>query len=387
VKKPMDRRSFLRNGAIGVAGVAVFPSLVAACADDSKPDASATTAAAAPDASATTAAATATTAAAAATPTTSATPADFGTLDYQLSWVKNAEFSGEYIADTSGYYSKVGFSKVNLISGGPSVAQDAVVQAGKAIVGISAPDITSSAINQGADLIAIGAQYQKNPFCVMSLASNPINTPQDMYGKKIGVQATNEAVWSAFIKASGLDASKINKVPVQFDPQGLVNKEVDGWFSFITNEPNVLKAKGIDTVTFLLNDAGYAMVSEIIIVKKATIASDREKLKAILKADIMGWRDSIKDPTEGPHLVVTNYGKDLGYEESEVVLESKAQNALIYTDDTKANGIFTLTDTLINETIKTLGIAGITITADKLFDLSLLKEVYAENPDLMGPVS
>ncbi|MCU1344582.1 MAG: hypothetical protein JWL70_848, partial [Acidimicrobiia bacterium] len=247
--------------------------------------------------------------------------------------------------------------------------------------------ITSSAINQGADLIAIAAQYQKNPFCVMSLASNPIAKPEDMYGKKIGVQATNEAVWAAFIKASGLDGSKINKVPVQFDPQGLVNKEVDGWFSFITNEPNVLKSKGVDTVTFLLNDHGYPMVSEILMVKRATIKSDREKLKALLKADIMGWRDSIKDATAGPHLVVTNYGKDLKYEEAEVVLESKAQNDLIYTSDTKANGLFTLTDELMAQTIKTLGIAGITITADRLFDMSLLKEVYAENPDLKGPVS
>ena len=39
-----------------------------------------------------------------------------------------------------------------------------------------------------------------------------------MIGKKIGVQATNEAVWNAFLKANNIDPSKINKVPVQFDP-------------------------------------------------------------------------------------------------------------------------------------------------------------------------
>jgi ABC-type nitrate/sulfonate/bicarbonate transport system substrate-binding protein len=362
VVNPMDRRSFLRRGAFGVAGVTVLPAVLAACgSDDKKSTSSSDTTAKAADSGTT----------------------DLGTLDFQLSWVKNVEFAGEYIADDKGYYKAVGFSSVNLMSGGPSVQQDAVVASGKALVGISAPDITSSAILQGAPLIAIGAQYQKNPFCVMSLADhNPIATPEDMYGKKIGVQSTNEAVWAAFIKASGLDASKITKVPVQFDPQPLVNKEVDGWFSFITNEPNTLKSKGIDTVTFLLNDHGYPMVSEIYVVRQESLTKDKDKLLAMLEADCKGWTDSYKDPTIAPGLVVSNYGKDLGLDEAEQVLESKAQNELIFTDEVKTNGLFTISDTLVEETIKTLGVAGIKMTAEKLFDQSLLKELYDSKPEL-----
>ena len=136
---------------------------------------------------------------------------------------------------------KQGFSSVELLSGGPTVQQDAVVQSGKAFACISAPDITSSAINNGADLKIIGAQYQKNPFAVMSLKKSPIKTPDDMIGKKIGVQATNEAVWAAFLKANDIDPSKIDKVPVQFNPEPLAKGTVDGWFSFFTNEPNTLK--------------------------------------------------------------------------------------------------------------------------------------------------
>jgi ABC-type nitrate/sulfonate/bicarbonate transport system substrate-binding protein len=354
----MDRRSFLRRGGFAVAGVTVLPTLLAACGSDSKSGTSSGT-----------------------TTTAGGTP-DYGTLAYQLSWIKNVEFAGEYLADTKGYYKDAGFSSVNLMAGGPNVQQDAVVASGKAIICISAPDISASAINQGAANIAIGAQYQKNPFCVMSLASNPIKSPEEMYGKKIGVQSVNEPVWNAFIKAAKLDASKINKVPAQFDPQPLVNKEVDGWFSFVTNEPNLLKTKGIDTVTFLLNDFGYPMVSEILVVQKKSLTADREKIKAILKADILGWRDSYKDPSAAPKLVVSTYGKDLGLDEAEQTLESKAQNELIFTTETKANGLFTMTDTLVDETISTLAVAGITITKDKLFDLSLLKEVYDENPDL-----
>ena len=139
-----------------------------------------------------------------------------------------------------------GFSSVTLIAGGASATpQETDVVTKKALVGISSPDITGAAITKGAPLKIIGAQYQKNPFAILSLASKPIKTPQDMYGKKIGVQATNESVWSAFVKATKLDESKITKVPVQFDPLPLTQGTVDGWFSFVTNEPNDSAEQGI----------------------------------------------------------------------------------------------------------------------------------------------
>jgi ABC-type nitrate/sulfonate/bicarbonate transport system substrate-binding protein len=361
----LDRRSFLRKGTAGGIGVALLgtgglSAFLAACGSSSKPAASG------------------------GTTTTGAggAPADLGELTFQLSWIKNVEFAGEYIADTNGYYKDAGFSKVTLLSGGPTVTQDSVVAGGKALVCISAPDITSNAINQGADLVTIGAQYQKNPFAVMSLKSNPIATPQDMIGKKIGVQATNEAVWNAFLKANNIDASKITKVPVQFDPSPLVSKQVDGWFSFVTNEPNLLKTQGVETTVFLLADYKYPLVSETYVVKRSSLTSKRDQIKAMLVADIKGWQQNIKDPALGAHLAATKYGKDQKLNEAEQVLESTSENVLIATTETRANGLFTITPALIDENISTLALANIKITKEKLFDMSVLDEVYSEHPEL-----
>ena len=49
--------------------------------------------------------------------TETASESDFGKLDVQFSWIKNAEFAGEYFADSKGYYTEAGFSSVNLIAG------------------------------------------------------------------------------------------------------------------------------------------------------------------------------------------------------------------------------------------------------------------------------
>jgi len=278
VSQALNRRAFLGRSLTAGAGLAVLGAgggtLLAACGSDSSSSAADTTSASG--------------------------GSDLGTLDYQFSWIKNVEFAGQYIADQKGYYTDEGFSSVNFMAGGPTVQQDAVVASGKALLGIGAPDITGPAILKGAPLKIIAVLFQKNPFCVMSLASNPIKTPEEMYGKSFGLQAVNEPVWKSFVKANNLDESKIDIVPVQFDPQPLVAGEVDSWFSFVTNEPNLLKVQGVDTVNFLLADFNYPLPSQTYMATEENIEKNREALKAVLKADIMGWHDSIKDPVLVP---------------------------------------------------------------------------------------
>jgi hypothetical protein len=55
---------------------------------------------------------------------------------------------------------------------------------------------------------------------------------------------------------------------------------------------------------------------------------------------------------------------------------------LVVNDDSKANGLLTMTPALIDLNIEALAKAGYEITAEQLFDMSLIQEVYAENPDL-----
>ena len=59
-----------------------------------------------------------------------------------------------------------------------------------------------------------------------------------------------------------------------------------------------------------------------------------------------------------------------------------ANDELITSSDTEANGLFTITEELQQETVESLARAGVDVEVEDLFDLSLLAEVYEENPDL-----
>jgi ABC-type nitrate/sulfonate/bicarbonate transport system substrate-binding protein len=379
----IDRRTLLRRG-LQASGLALSLPILEACGSSSAKTTVAATSSATSAAGATSAAATGAPATSGTAATSAAAAKDLGTLDYRLAWIKNVEFAGTYIADTKGYFKDAGFSKVNLIAGGPTAtAAETDVVTKKAFVALSSPDRTAAAIKAGAKVKIVGTQYQKNPFAVMSMAAKPIMTPQDMIGKRIGVQAANEAVWEAFLKANNIPASKITKIPAGFDPTVLTKGGFDGWFSYITNEPNVLTLAGFKVTTFLLADHNYPLVGESYVVSEDSIAKDRDKIKALFLADIKGWKDSAKDPAAGAALAANTYGKGLGLTTAEQTLESKSQNLLINTDETAKNGIFTMTPDLVTANIKTLAIAGYTVTAEQLFDLSIIDEVYKENPTLI----
>ncbi|HXW81377.1 MAG TPA: ABC transporter substrate-binding protein, partial [Acidimicrobiales bacterium] len=195
-----------------------------------------------------------------------------GNIALQLGWVKNVSYAGSYIAETRGYYRQHGVN-VTILSGGPTVAGIPVLVSGKALVAISDPTTVSGAISHGADVWIVGAGYQTNPACIMSLASKPITTPHDLLGKKIGVSAADEPTWQAFLKINGITPSSVDTIPAGFDPSPVASGEWDGYLAFSNNEPPQFASEGIKTALLMFQDYGLPSISEVYVVTGATLSN------------------------------------------------------------------------------------------------------------------
>lgn len=314
----------------------------------------------------------------------SASADGFGDITLQLSWIFNEEFAGEYIADSKGYYTDAGFSSVQLVPG-PSGGVPELLSGTADIALSDSVQVGAAVANESAPLKIIGATFQANPFTVLSLKDGgDIATPEDLKGKKIGVQDSNLTLFNALLAANDIDASEVTIVPVQYDPAPLINGEVDGFVAYLTNEAISVEMAGTATTNLPFADNGLPFVAETVTVTDDTIANNREMLKAFLVAEIKGWTDALADPQAGADLAINTYGTDLDLDPAKTLAGSEAQNLLVVSDETEENGIFTISDALQAETIKSLAGAGINLQASDLFDLSLLAEVYEENPDLVA---
>lgn len=299
-----------------------------------------------------------------------------GSASLQLDWIEDIEFAGSFVAKTNGYYAKNGLD-VSLLAGGPSTSVEPIVVSGKALVGISGPDLTSAAIDNGAALTIIGAQMQKAPQAIMSLAKHPIKDPQAMIGKKIGVQAGNLLSFKAFLKLVGIPEAKVDIVPVQFDPSPLAAGTVDGWYAFITNEPFLLAAKGVATKTWLLYDYGYRLYSGTYCVRTSSLANptERAQIVALMKGEIEGWQKAYADPGLAAHLTVNVYGKTNGLDIPTQTKELAAYKNLFETPTTAQHGLMWMAPGDVEANVKTLALVKIK-SSPKYFTNEILQEVF-----------
>ncbi len=303
--------------------------------------------------------------------------ASLESVTLQLGWIANVENMGEFVADHRGYYKQQGLA-VKLVPGGPGVSVEPLLVAGKALMGLSAPDLVAQARLRGAKLRIVATTFQKNPSAVMSLASKPIRSPRELVGKRLGLQPSGEVIYNAFFQANGIDPKSITYVPVQFDPSPLVDGEVDAFASFQTNQPIQLALQGVKTHTFLLADFGYSLFTDVLVVTEKTLADRKARATAVklLRGTIKGWQEAVANPALGARLVVTKYGKTLGLEEKAQLLTAKAEVPLTMNKDTKAHGLFWMSEAAIRANIQTLGRGGIKIKASDLFTTALLREAY-----------
>lgn len=351
-----SRRRFLGTAATGV-GLLAGGKLLSACGGDDGGGAVTTVANGA-----------ATTAPVALTPAT-----------LQLSWLDTVQFGGSYIADERGFYERFGLD-VTLTPGGPNAPVDPPVIAGQALMGISAADFAGRSAAEGAPFKIVGVAMQRNPFVIASLADNPVNTPGDLEGKRLGMASINQPTLDAVAKFNDVDVSAINVIPTQYDPAPLVNGEVEALLCWLTDLPVAMTTQGIDNVTMLLADFGYVVHSQTYIVTEESLAERRDQVLGMLRGEILGWQEYRQDTDAAAQLTVDRF-PDAGLDLETQKLQASEQLKLMFSEDTDANGFLWFTDESVEQNIETLAELDVRVTAD-LWDRSLLEEIFADGPVL-----
>ncbi|MEM7693268.1 MAG: ABC transporter substrate-binding protein [Pseudomonadota bacterium] len=291
----------------------------------------------------------------------------------QLSWLHSAQFAGSYIAQDRGFWADAGLD-VTLLSGGPNAPVEPPVVSGTALVGISAADYTAAAVEQGAPFKILAVAMQKNPFVITSLPDNPVNVPKDMEGKRIGMALANMPVLRALSSLNSVDVDAITVVPTQYSAQPLLAGEVDCLLSWETDLPVAMTIQGIEPVTMLMADHGYAVHSQTYIATEESLANRRADLVALMRGEVRGWEAYRADTDAAAELTLKQH-PDAGLDLETQKLQAARQVPLMFSDLTDANGFGWWTDETVAANVETLALLGRTVTPD-LWDRSILEEVH-----------
>lgn len=289
---------------------------------------------------------------------------------FQLGWIPNDESMAPIYAASAGYFEKQG-TKVTIAPGGPEVTVDAQIVSGNVLMGTLSSEGLANSIGAGAPLVAIGAIYQTSSSAIVTLESSGIKTPKDLEGKRFGVSQTDAKVYTPFFKLAGVDESKITKVQTGSDAAPLISGEVDAMSGTLANQPVAIAAKGIPTRTIRLADYGYNRWSQLLVVRKDSLADPQKRatVAGMLKAITQAATETVADPTKGATAVVNMYGAQLGLDLGQQTAAAKIWAELA--KGSKEHGPVFVTPEGIAEQQKFFDTIGLKADAKAMFDLSL----------------
>ncbi len=255
-------------------------------------------------------------------------------INMQLGWLANNNQLGEIVAKRLGYFEEERIKFV-IQPGGPSIDGVAIVASGRYEIGqVSSSPSLLLAASQGIPVKCFAVGAQQHPYSFFSLPAKPIKSPQDMIGKKVGIQATGRVLLSALLRKHKIAESDVKVVVIGADMSPLLTGQVDCVTGWETNR-TALKPLGPGMITMRLWDHGVRLYAMPYYATTKTLEAKGPLLAGFLRAAGRGWQYAHDNLEKAVDLFMQEY-PDLVRDDE--LTASKTLLGYIFTDKTRENG-------------------------------------------------
>jgi ABC-type nitrate/sulfonate/bicarbonate transport system substrate-binding protein len=282
-------------------------------------------------------------------PVSPASAAAADDISFQFSWIKSAQYGGYFVGLEHGIFQQHGIAPT-FNSGGPNVDPIGNVASGQSNMGDRPIGPLLIARDKGIPIKVIGTVFARSPFCIISLASNPIRRIQDLAGKSIAVPTSTRPLVLYVLKSAGIDPTSVTFLPSSPDPAALANRQVDALAGYSTNQGVMLQTRGVDIFTINVQDLGLPETTGTIYAREDFLAKNRDAVVRFLKAASESWRYGLDHPEETAKLMVEKYGAP-GLDYNAQLAEVKASKPFIEAGPRGASSLLALDLTLFERII------------------------------------
>lgn len=260
-----------------------------------------------------------------------------------MPWVLNDEEAPWYNAVEKGFFKDVCL-EVELVPGGPGIEPIQLLAGGAVDIAVVAgasgiPSAVSSPTP--ADVVGVGTMLKHSPYIWMGLdkeiaqdqKSEKKLTPQDLVGKKIGLQAGNDYFAQFLVAKYGLAEDAFELVEAGFTPDPLLVGAVDYYAAWIVNQPRLAEAQGfMNWTAFRFSEWGWDGYSDVSTVRRETLDANPDLVKRYLAAVDQGMKFLLENPEESAEIAV-KYGVDAQLTKEQALRRFELQKDLIEGSD------------------------------------------------------
>ncbi|WP_186156568.1 ABC transporter substrate-binding protein [Burkholderia gladioli] len=228
-------------------------------------------------------------------------------MGFQLSWIKSIQYGGYFAGLEIKSFARYGIN-ASFVSGGPNIDPIANVAAGQFQLGDRPSGPLVVARERGMPLKIIANVFQRSPMSIMSLASKPVRSVQDLKGKTIAVATSSRPLVLNLLREAGVDPSSVNIVPSSPDPSALVSGQIDAYSGYSTNQGVMLETRGVKIFSLNASDLGMPETAGAIYGRQDYLDKNREQVVSFLKGAVDGWTWALANPEKTARLMVDKYG-------------------------------------------------------------------------------
>jgi NitT/TauT family transport system substrate-binding protein len=218
-----------------------------------------------------------------------------------LPWLPLGTYSYTFVAKKLGFWEKRGLD-VTIDSGFGSGKVCVPVDQGQYDFGIIDLAVMMNCAGRGLDLVAIAGLWPLSPIGIFSLKESNITKPKDLEGQTVAfdVGSGDFQLWPAFVKATGIDDAKVNKVTMDAASliKALVERQVKAEGNFFGSIAPSVWSQGLEISGILYDDYGVKMMSNVVACKRSTIDKRPEICEAFVQGLMEGLRHVYVNPEE-----------------------------------------------------------------------------------------
>jgi diguanylate cyclase (GGDEF)-like protein/PAS domain S-box-containing protein len=227
-------------------------------------------------------------------------------VELQLRWHHQFQFSGYYAAIEKGFYKDEGLD-VRLHIGDPNHQPVPEVLSGRAQYAVGNSEVLYQRL-LGKPLVALAVVFQHSPSVLLTLQSSGISSVHELIGKKVMLANKSEdADFLTMFNNEGLSLSQLNIIPSSYKLDDLISGKVDAFNSYTTNEPYFLAKNNIAYNIIYPTNYRVDFYSDIFFTSEEELLNHPNRVKAMRRATLKGWRYAMDHPEEIIDLLITQY--------------------------------------------------------------------------------
>jgi NitT/TauT family transport system substrate-binding protein len=297
-------------------------------------------------------------------------------VSVQLDWVPRGNHAMFFVAQEKGYFKENGITVTAIRKGTGTPDALRLVANGNADFGFGDLPTLAVSRSQGLPVVAIAAVNQHSPLAMISLAKKkPLTKPTDLKGMNIGIHPAGSTYvfFKALLAANGMSEADVTKSTVSPPYENyLLLGRVDAVPGYIDAEVPELEAKagGKGSLSILLGaDYGWPVYGSGVFTSEKIVKEKPDLAKRFMAAYLHAFKDVIADP-KAAAAAIAKAVPEYADKQDVLVAQLEADIASTFSsDETKANGLGTMTEERWQKTLDVLKEQGLLKTAVETKDV------------------